>query len=214
MIYSEDVALSMAELLLRIKAVRINVADTFTWASGMKSPIYCDNRITLSYPPIRTFIRQQFTAVIKDEIGHLDVIAAVATGGIPHGVLIAQDMALPFAYVRTNRKDHGLANQIEGVIESGQRVIMIEDLISTGGSSLAAVQVVREKDAVVKGLLAIFSYGFDIADQKFKDAECKVFTLTDYDHLIKQALENNYVREADMEMLRKWREDPKNWKNN
>jgi orotate phosphoribosyltransferase len=214
MIYSEDVALSMAELLLRIKAVRINVAEPFTWASGMKSPIYCDNRITLSYPPIRTFIRQQFTAVIKDEIGHLDVIAAVATGGIPHGALIAQDMALPFAYVRTNKKGHGLTNQIEGVIESGQRVIMIEDLISTGGSSLGAVQAVKDKDAVVKGLLAIFSYGFDGADQKFKDAECKVFTLTDYDHLIKQALENNYVREADMEMLRKWREDPENWTNN
>lgn len=211
MIYSEDVALSMAELLLRIKAVRISVAEPFTWASGMKSPIYCDNRITLSYPPIRTFIRQQFTAVIKDEIGHLDVIAAVATGGIPHGALIAQDMALPFAYVRTNRKVHGLTNQIEGIIESGQRVIMIEDLISTGGSSLGAVQAVKDKDAVVKGLLAIFSYGFDVADQRFKDAECKVFTLTDYDHLIKQALENNYVREADMEMLRKWREDPENW---
>lgn len=211
MIYSEDVALSMAELLLRIKAVRISVAEPFTWASGMKSPIYCDNRITLSYPPIRTFIRQQFTAVIKDEIGHLDVIAAVATGGIPHGALIAQDMALPFAYVRTNRKVHGLTNQIEGIIESGQRVIMIEDLISTGGSSLGAVQAVKDKDAVVKGLLAIFSYGFDVAVQRFKDAECKVFTLTDYDHLIKQALENNYVREADMEMLRKWREDPENW---
>jgi len=135
------------------------------------------------------------------------VIAAVATGGIPHGALIAQDMALPFAYVRTNKKGHGLTNQIEGIIESGQRVIMIEDLISTGGSSLGAVQAVKDKDAVVKGLL-------DGADQKFKDAECKVFTLTDYDHLIKQALENNYVREADMEMLRKWREDPENWTNN
>lgn len=214
MIYSEDIALNMAELLLRIKAVRINVAQPFTWVSGLRSPIYCDNRITLSYPPVRTFIRQQFATIIKDEIGHLDVVAAVATGGIAHGALIAQDMGLPFAYVRAGKKDHGLSNQIEGIIESGQRVIMIEDLISTGGSSLNAVNAVREKDAIVKGLLAIFSYGFNAANEKFKNADCKMITITDYDHLIKQALENNYIRESDMETLKKWRDDPENWSTN
>ncbi len=214
MIYSEEVAMNMAELLLRIKAVRINVSSPFTWASGLKSPIYCDNRVTLSYPPIRTYIRQQFSAIIKDEIGHIDIVAAVATGGIAHGALIAQDLGLPFAYVRNNKKDHGMNNLIEGIIDSGQRVVMIEDLISTGGSSLNAIETVKENGAVVKGLLAIFSYGFDSAVNKFIEADCKMMTLTDYDHLIKQALENNYVRESDMDLLKKWRIDPKKWLNN
>lgn len=211
MIYNEDTAQRMAEFLLKVKAVKINVKESFTWASGLKSPVYCDNRITLSYPAIRTYIRQQFSNLIKDEFGNIDLIAGIATGGIPHGVLVAQELGLPFAYVRTGKKDHGLANQIEGVIESGQSVILIEDLISTGGSSFGAMQVVREKEAVVKGLLAIFSYGFVNSCDKFYETECRVFSLTDYPTLIKIALENNYVREADIESLNTWHVAPEKW---
>lgn len=201
----------MAELLLKVKAVKISVNEPFTWASGLKSPIYCDNRITLSYPAIRTYIRQQFATIIKEVIGHVDVIAGVATGGIPHGVLVAQELGVSFSYVRTTKKDHGLSNQIEGIIESGQRVVMIEDLISTGGSSLAAVQAVKEREGDVKGLLAIFSYGFDSAENAFHDADCKMFTLTDYNSLINHALENNYIRESEIESLKRWREAPEKW---
>ncbi|MBE0640203.1 MAG: orotate phosphoribosyltransferase [Bacteroidales bacterium] len=214
MIYKEEIANKMAELLLKVKAVKINVKEPFTWASGLKSPIYCDNRITLSYPAIRTFIRQQLSNIVKDEFGNVDVIAGVATGGIPHGVLVAQDLGLPFAYVRTSKKEHGLTNQIEGVIESGQSVVMIEDLISTGGSSLDAVKAVKQKGAVVKGLLAIFSYGFYVADEKFQEADSKMITLTDYDFLINNALENNYIRESEIDTLKKWREAPEKWLSN
>lgn len=211
MIYKEEIAFKMAELLLKVKAVKINVKKPFTWASGMKSPIYCDNRITLSYPAIRTFIRQQISTIVKDEFGNVDLIAGVATGGIPHGVLVAQELGLPFAYVRTNKKDHGLANQIEGVIESGQSVVMIEDLISTGGSSMDAVNAVKQTGGLVKGLVSIFSYGFAGAADKFTQADIKMITLTDYDALIKNALENNYIRESEIETLKKWRESPDQW---
>ncbi len=211
MIYTEETASKMAELLLKVKAVKINVNEPFTWASGLKSPIYCDNRITLSYPAIRTYIRQQFTTIIKQELGHVDVVAGVATGGIPHGALVAQDLGVGFAYVRTAKKEHGLTNQIEGVIESGQRIVMIEDLISTGGSSLGAVQAVKEQGGVVKGLLAIFSYGFDRAVEAFLKADCKMLTLTDYNSLIRHALENEYIRESDIESLKRWREAPEKW---
>lgn len=211
MIFKEETALKMAELLLKVKAVKINANEPFTWASGLKSPIYCDNRITLSYPAIRTYIRQQFSNIIKDEFGNIDAIAGVATAGIPHGVLVAQDLGLPFAYVRSSKKDHGLGNEIEGVIESGQSVIMIEDLISTGGSSLNAVNVVKERGGLVKGLLAIFSYGFDGTSEKFKNADCKLLTLTDYPSLLTLALKNDYIRESDLESLTKWRKSPETW---
>lgn len=211
MIYKEEIAFKMAELLLKVKAVKINVKEPFTWASGMKSPIYCDNRITLSYPAIRTFIRQQISTIVKDEFGNVDLIAGVATGGIPHGVLVAQELGLPFAYVRTNKKDHGLSNQIEGVIESGQSVVMIEDLISTGGSSMDAVNAVKQTGGLVKGLVAIFSYGFAGASDKFTQADIKMITLTDYNALIKNALENNFIRESEIETLKKWRESPEQW---
>jgi len=214
MIYKEETAMKMAELLLKVKAVKINANEPFTWASGLKSPIYCDNRITLSYPAIRTYIRQQFSNIIKDEFGNIDAIAAVATAGIPHGVLVAQDLGLPFAYVRSSKKDHGLGNEIEGVIESGQSVIMIEDLISTGGSSLSAVNVVKERGGLIKGLLAIFSYGFDSAAERFKTADCRLLTLTDYPSLLTLALKNDYIREADLESLTKWRESPETWHSN
>lgn len=204
-------AAKIAEYLLQIKAIKLQPENPFTWASGWKSPIYCDNRKTLSYPQIRTFIRQQYTALINDVYGKPDLIAGVATGGIAQGVLVAQEMGLPFVYVRTEAKKHGLANMIEGVAESGQSVVVIEDLISTGSSSLRAVEALREKGCVVKGLVAIFSYGFDVAKQNFKAADCPFSTLCDYDILMDQALKGNYIAEKDLGALKKWRDAPDMW---
>lgn len=207
----EDSSLKVAEFLLQIKAVVLNVNEPFQWSSGWKSPIYCDNRKTLSYPKIRTFIRQEFTKKIDENFGTPDVIAGVATGGIAPGVLIAQNLGIPFVYVRPEPKKHGLTNQIEGVIEEGQSVIVIEDLISTGGSSLKAVEALRQKGCIVKGLVAIFSYGFDVADQNMKNAQCPYFTLTDYDTLVKKAMDSNLIGSADLKSLRAWRENPAEW---
>ena len=211
MIAKEETALKIAENLLQIKATKLDIKKPFTWASGWKSPIYCDNRITLSYPSIRNYIRQQFVQVISEEFGGVDVIAGVATGGIAHGALVAQDLGLPFAYVRSSKKDHGLTNRIEGVIESGQSVIVVEDLISTGGSSLSAVEALRAAGANVKGLIAIFSYGFDVAEERFKKAKCIFYTLSDYNHLLNQAVADDYIREEDLVKLKKWRENPETW---
>lgn len=211
MIVREETALKIAEFLLQIKAIKLNLSEPYTWASGWKSPIYCDNRITLSFPAIRTYIRQQFVQIISEEFGDIDVIAGVATGGIPHGALVAQDLGLPFAYVRAASKGHGLANTVEGIIESGQSVVMIEDLISTGGSSLSAVKAVRELDANVKGLLAIFTYGFQVAKDNFSASACKAFVLSDYNHLLEQAIADNYIRTQDLEVLQKWNEHPDKW---
>lgn len=211
MIAKEETALKIAESLLQIKAIKLDIKKPFTWASGWKSPIYCDNRITLSYPSIRNYIRQQFVKLIADEFGDVDVVAGVATGGIAHGVLVAQDLGLPFVYVRSSQKGHGLTNRIEGVIESGQSVIVVEDLISTGGSSLSAVEALRDAGANVKGLLAIFSYGFDVAEEHFKNAKCIFYTLSDYTHLLNQAVADDYIRENDLLKLNKWRTDPGSW---
>jgi orotate phosphoribosyltransferase len=204
-------AAKIAEYLLQIKAIKLQPETPFTWASGWKSPIYCDNRKTLSYPQIRTFIRQQYTALINDVYGKPDLIAGVATGGIAQGVLVAQDMGLPFVYVRAEAKKHGLSNMIEGVAESGQSVVVIEDLISTGSSSLKAVEALRDKGCNVKGLVAIFSYGFEAAKQNFKQADCPYSVLCDYDVLMEQALKGNYISEKDIATLRKWREAPDMW---
>jgi orotate phosphoribosyltransferase len=207
-----DVSASkIAEYLLQIKAIKLQPENPFTWASGWKSPIYCDNRKTLSFPQIRTFIRQQFTSLITEEYGKPDVIAGVATGGIAQGVLVAQELHLPFVYVRTEAKKHGLTNMIEGVVESGQSVIVIEDLISTGSSSLKAVEALREKGCNVKGLVAIFSYGFDVAKQNFKQADCPYHTLCDYSVLLDQALKANYITEKESIDLMKWRDAPDMW---
>lgn len=206
-------AKKIAEYLLQIKAIKLNLASPFTWASGWKSPIYCDNRVTLSYPIIRNFIRQQFVEIIKNEYGTPDVIAGVATGGIAHGALVAQDMGLPFVYVRASEKKHGLGNQIEGVIESGQSVVVIEDLISTGTSSLNAVEALRNNGCNVKGLVAIFSYNFPLAEQNFKNAKCAYQTLTNYDVLLERALEERYIKEADIESLKNWKINPESWGN-
>lgn len=207
----DDPAFKIAEFLLQIKAIKLQPENPFTWASGWKSPIYCDNRKTLSYPQIRTYIRQQFVNTIQDQFGKPDVIAGVATGGIAQGALVAQDMGLPFVYVRSEAKKHGLTNMIEGVVESGQSVVVVEDLISTGGSSLKAVQALREAGCVVKGMVAIFTYGFEEAVKNMTAAKCITATLTDYDHLITEALNKGYITEKDVESLKQWRLSPSTW---
>ncbi|MBR2051357.1 MAG: orotate phosphoribosyltransferase [Bacteroidales bacterium] len=203
--------MALASFLLQIKAIKLNPANPFTWASGLKSPIYCDNRVTLSYPQVRTFIREGFKNMCLDKFGTPDVIAGVATGGIPQGALVAQELGLPFVYVRSEKKSHGMNNQVEGIINSGQSVVIIEDLVSTGKSSLNAVEALREKGAVIKGMLAIFTYGMDIAAQNFKNNKCELFTLTNYDALIKKAAEENYIRENDLASLMEWKKDPQAW---
>lgn len=208
-----DIAEKTSEFLLKIKAVKLNVADPFTWASGIKSPIYCDNRITLSFPVIRNYIRQAFVQVINEEYGTIDVIAGVATGAIAQGVLVAQELGLPFVYVRSSKKEHGLENVIEGKVSPGQSVVVIEDLVSTGGSSLSAVRALRAHGCLVKGMVAIFTYGLDKAKANFAKESCLLFTLTNYDALIKKALEEDYIRETDFAELNKWRQNPETWGN-
>jgi orotate phosphoribosyltransferase len=207
----DDPAFKVAEFLLQIKAIKLQPENPFTWASGWKSPIYCDNRKTLSYPQVRTYIRQQFVDTILDQFGKPDVIAGVATGGIAQGALVAQEMGLPFVYVRSEAKKHGLTNMIEGVVESGQSVVVIEDLISTGGSSLKAVQALREAGCVVKGMAAIFTYGFEAATKNLAEAKCITVALTDYECLIEQALNKGYITEKDVESLKQWRLSPDTW---
>jgi orotate phosphoribosyltransferase len=214
MIENKDRALKVAELLLKVKAVKLQPSEPFTWASGWKSPIYCDNRVTLSHPSVRTYIRQSFCEMILEMFGKPDVIAGVATGGVPQGVLIAQELGLPFIYIRSSAKAHGMGNLIEGAFELGQKVIVIEDLISTGGSSIKAVDSLKEAGLIVKGLAAIFTYGFKQASENFKNADCPFITLTDYSVLIEQALNSNYVTENDLANLQNWRENPATWNQN
>ncbi|NOX45461.1 MAG: orotate phosphoribosyltransferase [Chlorobi bacterium] len=211
MVYNKESALAISEYLLKIKAVKLNVAEPFTWASGMKSPIYCDNRKTLSFPTIRTFIRQQFVDIITEEYNSVDLIAGVATGAIAHGVLVAEAMGLPFVYIRSSEKKHGLENKIEGEYKSGQRVVVIEDLISTGKSSLNAVAALRSVGCDVKGMAAIFTYNLKTATDNFKDAKCELHTLADYDTLVDFAVENNYISDKDLGSLKKWRKAPDKW---
>lgn len=213
MILNSNTATVVAEKLLQIKAIKLNVEVPFTWASGLKSPIYCDNRITLSFPVIRTYIRQQLVNVVQEHFEGVDVIAGVATAGIPQGVLVAETLGLPFVYVRPSKKLHGLANQIEGSLESGQSVVVVEDLVSTGKSSLAAVDALRESGAIVKGMVAIFTYGLEIADKNFAEKNCKLVTLSDYDHLIKLSVSSNYVAESSKIKLMNWRTNPQEWSN-
>jgi orotate phosphoribosyltransferase len=209
--YKNESASKIAEFLLQIKAIQIRLDKPFTWASGWKSPFYCDNRKTLSYPNIRTYLRQQFVNVINNEFSQADVIAGVATGGIPHGILVAQDLGLPFIYVRNSEKTHGLGNQIEGVLNTGQSVIVIEDLVSTGASSLSAVEAIRKAECKVLGMVSIFNYGFTTAEENFKKANCPLFSLTDYKTLIDKALEENYINDKQVKILEKWRQNPSKW---
>jgi len=201
----------VAEFLLQIKAIKLQPNNPFTWASGWKSPIYCDNRVTLSHPTIRTYIRQQLTSAIQEMFGSVGCIAGVATAGIPQGALVAQEMGLPFIYVRAKAKEHGTGSLIEGEISPGQRVVVVEDLISTGKSSLQAVEALRAAGYTVAGLAAIFSYGFDVAADNFKNAKCPYFTLSNYNALIKYAEEKQYISEGDAEVLKQWREQPSTW---
>ncbi len=196
---------------MQIKAIKLQPNNPFTWASGWKSPIYCDNRITLSHPTIRTYIRQQLTLLIQDKFGPVGCIAGVATAGIPQGALVAQELGLPFIYVRSKPKDHGTGNLIEGDVLTGKRVVVIEDLISTGKSSLQAVEALRSAGYDVAGLAAIFSYGFDVAAQNFKKANCPFVTLSNYNALIKYAGDNQFISDNDVELLKLWRENPAEW---
>jgi orotate phosphoribosyltransferase len=211
MVYNNVIAREVAEYLLEIKAVVLNPNEPFTWASGLKSPIYCDNRKSLSYPKVRNFIKTAFVDIIADEFKECDVIAGVATAGIPHGVLIADVINKPFVYVRDKAKGHGLENMIEGKLEKGQRVVVIEDLISTGGSSLKAVTALREAGAEVLGLGAIFTYGFQKAVDAFAEADCKFFTLSEYSILLETAVKLDYVKPGEKETLLRWYQDPSGW---
>jgi orotate phosphoribosyltransferase len=201
----------VAEFLLQIKAIKLQPGNPFTWASGWKSPIYCDNRITLSHPTIRTYIRQQLTMAIQEKFGVLGCVAGVATAGIPQGALVAQELGLPFIYVRSKPKDHGTGSMIEGDDLSGKRVVVVEDLISTGGSSLQAVQALRDAGYDVAGLAAIFTYGFDVAEENFKKAKCPYFTLSNYNALIAYAEDNQYIKSSDAALLKEWRKSPDTW---
>jgi len=211
MILDKDTAKKTAEFLLQIKAIKLQPGNPFTWASGWDSPIYCDNRITLSHHATRTYIREQLAHAVVERFGKPDVIAGVATGAIAHGILVAQELGLPFIYVRPEPKKHGRKNQIEGFVESGQNVVVIEDLISTGGSSLKAVKALEDVGCTVNGLAAIFTYGFDLSVQNFKNAKCDLVTLSDYDNLIEQAMDTGYVSDEEMDALKKWREAPDQW---
>jgi orotate phosphoribosyltransferase len=211
MIYNNVIAREVAEYLLEIKAVVLNPAQPFTWASGLKSPIYCDNRKTLSYPKVRTFIKNAFADVIAEDFKNCDVIAGVATAGIPHGALVADMLNKPFVYVRDKAKGHGLTNQIEGKLDAGQKVVVIEDLISTGGSSLKAVEALREAGAEVLGLGAVFTYGFPKSLTAFSEANCKFFTLSDYPTLLEVALKQDYIKAEEKATLTDWYQNPEEW---
>ncbi len=211
MILNKNTAKKTAELLLSIKAIKLKPKEPFTWASGWFSPIYCDNRVTLSYVPIRNYIRENLVKIIEEKHGKPDVIAGVATGAIAIGVLVAQELGVPFVYVRPEPKKHGRQNQIEGFLDNGQNVVVVEDLISTGKSSLNAVKALRDAGANIKGMVAIFDYGFKHAVKKFKKANVELTTLGDYENLIEQALETNYVSEKEFETLIEWRVDPSEW---
>lgn len=211
MISKRETSLKVAEFLLQIKAIKLQPNSPFTWASGWKSPIYCDNRVTLSYPPVRTFIRQRLSEVIAEEFSAVNLIAGVATAGIPQGVLVAQELGLPFAYVRSAPKDHGMNNMIEGEVKEGQKVVVVEDLVSTGKSSLKAVEALRAAGCDVVGMVCIFNYGFDAAVENFKQANCKLISLSNYTDLLDQALSSGSITEKDIEVLKSWREDPAHW---
>ena len=212
MIFDKNTAKKTAELLLSIKAIKLQPNEPFTWASGWSSPIYCDNRVTLSFVQIRNYIRENLVKIINDKYGKPDVIAGVATGAIAIGVLVAQELGVPFIYVRPEPKKHGRKNQIEGFLDNGQNIVVVEDLISTGKSSLNAVKALKETGANVKGMVAIFNYGFNIAEENFKEANIDLTTLSDYKSLIEQALETNYITEKHLKTLNSWRKKPSKWK--
>ena len=207
----ENYAKKTAEYLLQIKAIKLQPSNPFTWSSGWKSPIYCDNRKTLSFPEVRSYIRDSFAAMIKDLYPQAELIAGVATGAIAQGALVSDKLGLPFIYVRSGAKEHGLGNQIEGYYEPGQKVIVIEDLISTGGSSLNVVNALREAGCDVLGMVAIFTYEFKKASDAFASENCRLDTISNYSVLVETAVDTGYIGQAEVETLKKWRLDPANW---
>ncbi len=207
----KNVARLLAEKLLKISALKLQPANPFVWASGWNSPIYTDNRRTLSYPEVRTFIKVELTRLILEQFEDVDAIAGVATGAIAQGALVADELNLPYVYVRSTPKDHGLENLIEGDLRQGQKVVVIEDLVSTGKSSLKAVEAIRNAGCEVIGMVALFSYGFPVAEENFAQAGVKLVTLSNYNAMLDVALDTRYISENDLETLRQWREDPANW---
>lgn len=214
MIFNKDTAKKTAEVLLQINAIKLQPEDPFTWASGWKSPIYCDNRIVLSFPLIRNYVRETMARFIEKQYGKPDVIAGVATGAIGIGALVAEYLNLPFVYVRPEAKKHGRQNQVEGYIKKGQTVVVVEDLISTGKSSLNAVEALKEAEVTVRGMVAIFSYGFDVAKENFSAAQIELHTLSNYENLLEQALDTNYITEKQQDILAQWNANPSKWNAN
>ena len=200
-----------AEKLLKVKAIKLQPSNPFTWASGWKSPFYCDNRKTLSYPTLRNFVKIEISRIILEKFGQVDAIAGVATGAIAQGALVAEELALPFVYVRSSPKDHGLENLIEGELRPGMKVVVIEDLISTGGSSLKAVEAIRRDGCEVIGMVAAYTYGFPVAIEAFKEAKVNLVTLTNYEAVLDVALKTGYINEEDVALLDAWRKDPAHW---
>jgi orotate phosphoribosyltransferase len=200
-----------AAKLLKVKAIKLQPTNPFTWASGWKSPFYCDNRKTLSYPELRTFVKTEITRLIMEQFPEVEAIAGVATGAIAQGALVADAMGLPFVYVRSKPKDHGLENLIEGELKPGMKVVVVEDLISTGGSSLKAVEAIRNNACEVIGMVASYTYGFDVAIDAFKAADVKLVTLTNYEAVVQEALNIGYIAESDVDLLHEWRKDPAHW---
>ncbi|MFG4001960.1 orotate phosphoribosyltransferase [Flavobacterium aquidurense] len=211
MIFNKDTAEKTAELLLQINAIKLNPENPFTWASGWKSPIYCDNRLILSFPSIRNYVRDEFAKNIEKQFGKPDVIAGVATGAIGVGILVAESLGLPFVYVRPEAKKHGRQNQVEGFLQKGQNVVVVEDLISTGNSSLMAVEALRNEGANIKGMAAIFTYGFNVAEENFKKANIDLYTLSNYENLLDLAVQKQYITEEQQSTLLEWNESPSTW---
>ena len=214
MIFNKDIAKKTAELLLQINAIKLQPNNPFTWASGWKSPIYCDNRVVLSYPQIRNYVRETLARQIEELYGKPDVIAGVATGAIGIGALVADYLNLPFVYVRPEAKKHGRQNQVEGYLEKGQTVVVVEDLISTGKSSLNAVKALQKAEANIKGMVAIFSYGFDVANKNFNETEINLHTLGNYESLLEQALDTRYINQEQQDILALWNANPSEWNAN
>ncbi|MEO9481832.1 MAG: orotate phosphoribosyltransferase [Ekhidna sp.] len=210
-IYNPKLAAEVAADLLKIEAIKLSPKDPFTWASGWKSPIYCDNRLSLSYPDVRSKIKTALGLAISNSFNGIDVIAGVATAGIPQGALVAEELGLPFIYVRSKSKGHGLQNMIEGRIEKGQRVLLVEDLVSTGGSSLAAADALVEAGADVVGMVAIFTYGFPVSENNFKEKGVDLVVLSDYNHLLEHAQDERMFENDVLKTLKEWRDDPANW---
>ena len=211
MIFDKNTAKKTAEVLLNINAIKLNPKTPFNWASGWKSPIYCDNRMVLSYPAIRNYIKSEMAKKLENTFGKPDVIAGVATGAIGIGALVAEELGLPFVYVRPEPKKHGRKNQIEGHLEKGQNVVVVEDLISTGKSSLAAVDALKSAGATVKGMVAIFSYGFEVSKKNFDENKLDLYTLSNYENLLEQALDTNFINEKESNMLSQWNANPSEW---